>query len=136
MQVHFTLADLANIATVAIGVAALVLSVRAARQVNSNQRRTVLLETLNQLRSLLQEISGLVARISTDSSGASWQAESDRLINLAEHADSLLRDVPPESVSALDLLALAKAFFMRWHNERAAKYFERAEEAAAKSATR
>jgi hypothetical protein len=69
MQVHFTLADLANIATVAIGVAALVLSVRAARQVNSNQRRMVLLETLNQLRSLLQEISGLVARISADSSG-------------------------------------------------------------------
>lgn len=133
MQVHFTLADLANIATVTIGVAALVLSVRATRQANSHQRRTVLLETLNQLRSLLHEISGLVARTSADSSGAVWRDESDRLINLAEHADSLIRDVPPKSVSALDLLALAKAFFMRWHNERAAKYFGLAEEAAAKS---
>jgi hypothetical protein len=133
MQLHFTLADLANIATVTIGLAALVLSIRTARQSNSNQRRTVLLETSNQLRSLLQEISGLLPKILADSSGATWTTEGNRLINLAEHADSLMRDVPPDSVSALDLLALAQAFFTHWHNERAAKYFKQAEEIAAKA---
>ena len=133
MQLHFTLADLANIATVTIGLAALVLSIRTARQSNSNQRRTVLLETSNQLRTLLQEISGLLPKILTDSSGAVWTSEGNRLINLAEHADSLMRDVPPDSVSALDLLALAQAFFTHWYNERAAKYFKQAEETAAKT---
>ena len=91
----------------------------------------------SELRGLLQRINTLNIEYTEFASGQGAQFSGPRqdvivneLVLLANQADELMQRIPPDFLSTIEYVAVAKAFYFTLNHERAEKLFVKATEAA------
>jgi tetratricopeptide (TPR) repeat protein len=127
--VSVTLSDVADLAGIATGVAALALSVVLGFQAYAQHRSATRLDISAELTDVLTELSKLSGRfwLGDDAARmASWQEHGMAARYLAFRADRLLGELPSSDLNSFELGMIAQTFFLAMENDKAEEYFERA----------